>query len=230
MFIIDFFKSLFKKKEYTNMKPREDIYDTKPLEEKTVEDNKKLIKEAVDKELAKVEEAAKAEEIKQKEIKEEIVEEKSDENICNSDISESISTTDSMVEEKSEEVIEEKNKEETSTIIIEEEYIDPVFSSNEIAVIKDILRPIVKTYNYEKKYEFAHYAEVPKTIKCFLTAVKDSQLLIFRPTQSDTYNNEIGLFVRKCLLKDFKDILVAAGINDLDIQCDGGNIKIKKKI
>ena len=136
-----------------------------------------------------------------------------------------------MAEEEFEEIIEEKEegKEEPSTII-EEEVIDPVFSSNDIAAIKDVLRPIVKSYNYEKKYEFAHYAEVPKTIKCFLTAVKDSQLLIFRPTQSDAYNNEIGLFVRKCILKDFKDGLVAAGINNLDIQCDGGKIKIKKKI
>ena len=229
MFIIDFFKSLFKKKEYTEMKQREDINDTHSLWEKVIEDNKKLIKEAVDKELAKVEEAAKSSE--EEKIEEEVVEGKSDENICSSDISESISETDSMAEEEPEEVIEEKeeDKEEPSTII-EEEVIDPVFSSNDIAAIKDVLRPIIKSYNYEKKYEFAHYAEVPKTIKCFLTAVKDSQLLIFRPTQSDAYNNEIGLFVRKCILKDFKDGLVAAGINNLDIQCDGGKIKIKKKI
>lgn len=229
MFIIDFFKSLFKKKEYTEMKQKEDINDTHSLGEKVIEDNKKLIKEAVDKELAKVEEAAKSSE--EEKIEEEVVEEKSDENTCSSDISESISETDSMAEEEFEEIIEEKEegKEEPSTII-EEEVIDPVFSSNDIAAIKDVLRPIVKSYNYEKKYEFAHYAEVPKTIKCFLTAVKDSQLLIFRPTQSDAYNNEIGLFVRKCILKDFKDGLVAAGINNLDIQCDGGKIKIKKKI
>ena len=123
----------------------------------------------------------------------------------------------------------EPSCDEEENIEIEEEK-DIIFTEEEIATIKDILRPIVKSYNYEKKEVFDHYAENVKTIKCFLTAVKDSEILIFRPTQSDKYNNDIALFVRRCILKDFKDGLVAAGILDLDIECTGGKIRIRKKI
>ena len=228
MFIIDFFKSLFNKKEVKT----ENIPAEKPITiDHSVEINnepKEVIEEEKKEEtsISSIEEAV--------ESKEEVYLE----DIHNADISEpSIEDTSDNIEEEKVEESEEIPKEviidpipEEMEMEEEEEGKDPKFSVEEIQVLKDILRPIVKSYNYEKKSDFAHYAEFVKTIKCFLTTAKDSELLIFRPTQSDTYNNEIGLFVRKCILKEFKDGLVAAGINDLDIECTGGKIKIRKKI
>ena len=228
MFIIDFFKSLFNKKEVKT----ENIPAEKPITiDHSVEINnepKEVIEEEKKEEtsISSIEEAV--------ESKEEVYLE----DIHNADISEpSIEDTSDNIEEEKVEESEEIPKEviidpipEEMEMEEEEEGKDPKFSVEEIQVLKDILRPIVKSYNYKKKSDFAHYAEFVKTIKCFLTTAKDSELLIFRPTQSDTYNNEIGLFVRKCILKEFKDGLVAAGINDLDIECTGGKIKIRKKI
>ena len=217
MFIIDFFKSLFKKKE---------------SEQKV--DNKESTQILHSEEVVN-----KQEELITKEEKEEI--NATNEDIYNSSISESSDQADSMVEEEVDIEIPiessfdlipeemESSYDEEENIEIKEEK-DITFTEEEIVSIKDILRPIVKSYNYEKKEVFDHYAENVKTIKCFLTAVKDSELLIFRPTQSDTYNNSIALFVRRCILKDFKDGLVAAGILDLDIECTGGKIRIRKKI
>lgn len=217
MFIIDFFKSLFKKKE-----PEQKV------------DNKKSTQILHSEEVVN-----KQEEFIAKEEKEEI--NATNEDICNSNISESSDQADSVAEkevdieipvESSFDPIPEEMEsscDEEENIEIEEEK-DITFTEEEIVTIKDILRPIVKSYNYEKKEVFDHYAENTKTIKCFLTAVKDSELLIFRPTQSDRYNNDIALFVRRCILKDFKDGLVAAGILDLDIECTSGKIKIRKKI
>lgn len=217
MFIIDFFKSLFKKKE-----PEQKV------------DNKESTQILHSEEVV-----SKQEKPITKEEKEEI--NTTNEDICNSDISESSNQADSVVEEEVNieipiessfdpipEDMEPSCDEEENTEIEEEK--DITFTEEEIVAIKDILRPIVKSYNYEKKEVFDHYAENVKTIKCFLTAVKDSELLIFRPTQSDKYNNDITLFVRRCILKDFKDGLVAAGILDLDIECTGGKIRIRKKI
>ncbi len=231
MFIIDFLKSLFKKKNQLHevSNDKKDT-DTVPIHYPEEVGNKQ-------------------EESITKEEKEEI-------NITSEsnyipDISESSNQISSMVTKEEEIDIEipvepsfDSVQEETKIDSSEEENneseqeentekvseIDKTFSEEEIYNIKSILRPIVKSYNYEKKEDFAHYAENPKTIKCFLTAVKDSELLIFRPTQSDTYNNNIALFVRRCILKDFKDRLVAAGILNLDIECVGGKIKIRKKI
>lgn len=218
MFIIDFFKSLFKKKE--------------PEQKVDIKESTQI--------LHSEEVVSKQEELIVKEEKEEI--NVTNEDICNSSISESSDQTDSMVEEEVnieipvessfDPILEEMEPscDEEENIEIEEEEKDIIFTEEEIATIKDILRPIVKSYNYEKKEVFDHYAENVKTIKCFLTAVKDSEILIFRPTQSDRYNNDIALFVRRCILKDFKDGLVAAGILDLDIECTGGKIRIRKKI
>lgn len=212
MFIIDFFKSLFNKKETKT----ENIPAEKPIAiDHSVEINnepEEVIEEAV-----KSKEEVYLEDIHSADISEPSTEDASN-NIEEEKVEDS--------EEIPEEIIIDPIPEEMEM----EEEKDPKFSVEEIQVIKDILRPIVKSYNYEKKSDFAHYAEFVKTIKCFLTTAKDSELLIFRPTQSDTYNNEIGLFVRKCILKEFKDGLVAAGINDLDIECTGGKIKIRKKI
>ena len=217
MFIIDFFKSLFKKKE---------------SEQKV--DNKELTQILYSEDIV-----SKQEEPIVKEEKEEI--NAINEDICNSSISESSDQADSVVKEEvdieipiesSFDLIPEEMEsscDEEENIEIKEEK-DITFTEEEIVSIKDILRPIVKSYNYEKKEVFDHYAENVKTIKCFLTAVKDSELLIFRPTQSDKYNNDIALFVRRCILKDFKDELVAAGILDLDIECTSGKIIIRKKI
>ena len=214
MFIIDLFKSLFKKKESeqkVDIKESTQIFHSEEI-------------------INKQEEPITKEEINV-----------TNENICNSSISESSDQADSVakeevnieipVESSFDPIPEEMEPscDEEENIEIEEEK-DIIFTEEEIATIKDILRPIVKSYNYEKKEVFDHYAENVKTIKCFLTAVKDSEILIFRPTQSDKYNNDIALFVRRCILKDFKDGLVAAGILDLDIECTGGKIRIRKKI
>lgn len=218
MFIIDFFKSLFKKKE---------------SEQKV--DNKELTQILYSEDIV-----SKQEEPVVKEEKEEI--NATNEDIYNSNISESSNQANSVVEKEVDIEIPvessfdpipedmESSCNEEENIEIKEEEKDITFTEEEIVSIKDILRPIVKSYNYEKKEVFDHYAENAKTIKCFLTAVKDSELLIFRPTQSDKYNNDIALFVRRCILKDFKDELVAAGILDLDIECTGGKIIIRKKI
>jgi hypothetical protein len=226
MFIIDFFKSLFNKKETKT----ENIPTEKPI---TIDHSIEINNEPEEVVEEKKEESSVSSIEEAVESKEEVYLE----DIHNTDISEP-STEDTSSDTEEEKV--EESEEIPEDVIIdpipeememeEEEEKDPKFSVEEIQVIKDILRPIVKSYNYEKKSDFAHYAEFVKTIKCFLTTAKDSELLIFRPTQSDTYNNEIGLFVRKCILKEFKDGLVAAGINDLDIECTGGKIKIRKKI
>lgn len=216
MFIIDFFKSLFKKKE--------------PEQKVDIEESTQILhsKEVVNKQ----------EEPIVKEEKEEI--NITNEDICNSSISESSDQVNSVVKEEVDieipvessfdpipEEMEPSCDEEENTEIEEKNII---FTEEEIATIKDILRPIVKSYNYEKKEVFDHYAENVKTIKCFLTAVKDSEILIFRPTQSDKYNNDIALFVRRCILKDFTDGLAAARILNLDIECTSGKIRIRKKI
>ena len=217
MLIINFFKLLFKKKE-----PEQKV------------DNKESTQILHSEEVVNKQEESIA-----KEEKEEI--NATNENICNSNISESSDQANSVAKEKVDIEIPvessfdpipeemEPSCDEEENIEIKEEK-DITFTEEEIVTIKDILRPIVKSYNYEKKEIFDHYAENVKTIKCFLTAVKDSEILIFRPTQSDKYNNDIALFVRRCILKDFKDGLVAAGILDLDIECTGGKIRIRKKI
>lgn len=109
-------------------------------------------------------------------------------------------------------------------------YFDPEFSSDLIVDIKNILRPIVRSYNYEKKDTYHACTTNIKTLKCFITVAQDSELLIFRPTQSDSYNNTIAIFVRGFIFKDFKDALIKNNFTDLSLDCYGGKIFIRKKI
>lgn len=109
-------------------------------------------------------------------------------------------------------------------------YLDPAFSSDLIVDIKKILRPIVRSYNYEKKDTYAACTTSIKTLKCFITVAQDSELLIFRPTQSDTYNNSIAIFVRGFIYNDFKSALIKNKFTGLLLDCYGGKIFIRKKI
>lgn len=109
-------------------------------------------------------------------------------------------------------------------------YLDPAFSSDLIVDIKKILRPIVRSYNYEKKDTYAACTTSVKTLKCFITVAQDSKLLIFRPTQSDTYNNSIAIFVRGFIYSDFKSALIKNKFTGLLLDCYGGKIFIRKKI
>lgn len=109
-------------------------------------------------------------------------------------------------------------------------YLDPTFSTDLIIDIKNILRPIVRSYNYEKKDTYAACTTSIKTLKCFITVAQDSELLIFRPTQSDTYNNSIAIFVRGFIYNDFKSALIKNKFTGLLLDCYGGKILIRKKI
>jgi hypothetical protein len=109
-------------------------------------------------------------------------------------------------------------------------YLDPIFSADLIVGIKNILRPIVRSYNYEKKDTYAACTTSIKTLKCFITVAQDSELLIFRPTQSDTYNNSIAIFVRGFIYNDFKSALIKNKFTGLLLDCYGGKIFIRKKI
>ena len=65
-------------------------------------------------------------------------------------------------------------------------------------------------------------------MRCFITTLFDSTILLVRPTQSDIYNNSIELFVRECIFRDFKDALSNNNINNLDIETYNGKIIIRK--
>ena len=130
MFIIDFFKSLFNKKETKT----ENIPAEKPIAiDHSVEINnepEEVIEEAV-----KSKEEVYLEDIHSADISEPSTEDASN-NIEEEKVEDS--------EEIPEEIIIDPIPEEMEM----EEEKDPKFSVEEIQVIKDILRPIVKSYNY----------------------------------------------------------------------------------
>ena len=148
----------------------------------------------------------------------------SNESINTSDISESFlndSKDDNKEEEKTynNEIIKEK----------EDNVVSFIFSTEEISNIRSILKPIIKSYNYEKRDMFYYYSNTDiKLMRCFITTLFDSTILLVRPTQSDIYNNSIELFVRECIFKDFKDALSNNNINNLDIETYNGKIIIRK--
>jgi len=149
----------------------------------------------------------------------------SNENTNTSDISESFlncSEDDNKEEEKiyNNEIIKEK----------EDNVVSFIFSTEEISNIRSILKPIIRSYNYEKRDVFYYYSPNTdiKLMRCFITTLFDSTILLVRPTQSDIYNNSIELFVRECIFRDFKDALLNNNINNLDIETYNGKIIIRK--
>lgn len=146
-----------------------------------------------------------------------------------SDIDEEDEENDSVIQDITEEYEEEIDNKE-------EEKKEPLISSKDeftildIATIKDILRPIVRGYNYQNKDIYAKNTSNIKVLKCFITSSANDKLLIFRPTQSDSYNKTISTFVRKYIFKDFSDALVRKDIyNLLDVESSSGKILIRKK-
>lgn len=145
-----------------------------------------------------------------------------------SDIDEEDEENDSVIQDITEEYEEEIDN--------EEEKKEPLISSKDeftildIATIKDILRPIVRGYNYQNKDIYVKNTNNIKILKCFITSSANDKLLIFRPTQSDSYNKTISTFVRKYIFKDFSDALVRKDIyNLLDVESSSGKILIRKK-
>ena len=146
-----------------------------------------------------------------------------------SDIDKEDKENDSVIQDITEEYEEEIDNKE-------EEKKEPLISSKDeftildIATIKDILRPIVRGYNYQNKDIYAKNTSNIKVLKCFITSSANDKLLIFRPTQSDSYNKTISTFVRKYIFKDFSDALVRKDIyNLLDVESSSGKILIRKK-
>ena len=162
----------------------------------------------------------------------------SNENNNISDISES-SVNDIEIynteKDKKEEIYTDKIDNTTQTDInisekqSDKNYIDLTFSLEDISDIRNILKPIIRSYNYEKKDIFYSYSENVKLIKCFITNLDNSFILVVRPTQSDIYNKTIEFFVEKCIFEDFKNALKENNINNLDIETYCGKIIIKKK-
>lgn len=105
------------------------------------------------------------------------------------------------------------------------EYI--AFDSKDKEYLCNIMRPIVKSYNNEKKDIYLQYVDENniRTIKTYCNIVDDDTLLIFKFTQSDKYNDSINEFVKENIFNQF---VASIDVSEYDIEVEDGKIKMRK--
>lgn len=119
------------------------------------------------------------------------------------------------------ELIEEVRLEKKERGIIMPGHLDVVpFGEEAKEKFASLLRPIVKSYNKEKKEEYAEvnynidYADL-KTLKVYGSFVDDNHYILkFQFTQSDKYNSSIAHFVQYNIYKEFLEAMKSC--EDLD--------------
>lgn len=150
------------------------------------------------------------------------------------------------VEVKVEPVVEEKVEVKEEAPVVEEKVEKPVevpvaiaedpqciaLTEEEKDHLSDILRPIVKAYNGPEKGTYSTFmkdVEILKTLKVFGKLVDDNLLIVYKFTQSDEYNEKMENFVRKVVVKAFREAVEKdEACKNLIITSADGKIKVRK--
>lgn len=171
------------------------------------------------------------EEVESEVIEEEKVEEKAEEST--NEEAESIVEEEPSNVDETESNMEEEKKEEPAA-----EPIYRVWTSEDKEKFAALLRPIVRVFNKERKNEYSDYTAIPeeelKSFKVYGNIVDEGKLLIFKFTQSDSYNNKIQDFVLNVITTEF--INAVAECKELpedmklDLEVEDGKIKIRENL
>lgn len=105
------------------------------------------------------------------------------------------------------------------------------FTDDEVEMLKDIIRPLIKDLNNSDVYEvFCNIiVAAGKTLKTYATLSEDKTTLTITLTQSHSFNILLSEFIEEHLMATFKATIDAewAGKYDITID-DNGTIVIKK--
>ena len=105
------------------------------------------------------------------------------------------------------------------------------FTDDEVEMLKDIIRPLIKDLNNSDVYEvFCNIiVAAGKTLKTYATLSEDKPTLTVTLTQSHSFNILLSEFIEEHLMATFKATIDAewAGKYDITID-DSGTIVIKK--
>lgn len=105
------------------------------------------------------------------------------------------------------------------------------FTDDEVEMLKDIIRPLIKDLNNSDVYEvFCNIiVAAGKTLKTYATLSEDKTTLTITLTQSHSFNILLSEFIEEHLMATFKASIDAewAGKYDITID-DNGTIVIKK--
>lgn len=105
------------------------------------------------------------------------------------------------------------------------------FTDDEVEMLKDIIRPLIKDLNNSDVYEvFCNIiVAASKTLKTYATLSEDKTTLTITLTQSHSFNILLSEFIEEHLMATFKATIDAewAGKYDITID-DNGTIVIKK--
>ena len=105
------------------------------------------------------------------------------------------------------------------------------FTDDEVEMLKDIIRPLIKDLNNSDVYEvFCNIiVAAGKTLKTYATLSEDKTTLTITLTQSHSFNILLSEFIEEHLMATFKATIDAewAGKYDITID-DDGTIVIKK--
>lgn len=188
-------------------------------------------KEKQDFENAAKEAEAIMEEVESEVIEEEKVEEKAEES-TNEEAKSIVEEEPSNVDETESNMEEEKEEEPAS------EPVYRVWTAEDKEKFAALLRPIVRVFNKERKNEYSDYTAIPeeelKSFKVYGNIVDEGKLLIFKFTQSDSYNNKIQDFVLNVITTEF--INAVAECKELpedmklDLEVEDGKIKIRENL
>ena len=148
-------------------------------------------------------------------------------------------TTTDIIEEETSNVDEaESNVEEEKKEELVKQPVYRIWNDQDKEKFAALLRPIVRVFNKEKREEYSDYTAIPeeelKNFKVYGSIVDDGKLLIFKFTQSDSYNKKIQDFVLNVITKEFvnavKNCKELPDDMKLDLEVEDGKIKIREDL